>query len=210
MSTSFQKYDFWSICLLAGAFVVFTIAIPVAQDKIDSKRATFSDYKFNLQQAALKHSEFIKTYDNGHFLDILLQEKMVSEEHTGAVSKIQDRLTLRCQELLADATIAISTDPGDESDDSISRHVKYRHTPVEELSKIFDSYIEPRPTSIGRKFVTEIRSLKRWNLLLYATGSLLFIIGTFFQFAARRKDRYVEVAPIGKRREKKSKSKVTK
>ena len=186
MLTTSRKYELWSIFLLGSAFIVFTIAIPVFQDIIDSKTADYSGYKFNLQQAALKHAEFITTYDNGHFLDIILQEKVVSEKHVKALTMIQDRLMLRCQELLADATIAVWTDPSDKSDDSISRHVKFRHTPLKELRNIFDTYVGPTPTSIGHKFVVDIRRLNRWKIFFYCAGSVLFIFGTFLQFGSKQ------------------------
>jgi len=165
---------------------VFTIAIPVLQDKIDSKEAYYAGYKFNLQQASLKHAQFVTTYDNGHFLDIIIQDKMVSENHIESLRKIQNRLMLRCQELLADATIAVSVDPSDKSDDSVSRHIKLRHTPIDELSKVFDSYTGPNPTSIGHKFVVAIANLNWWKIVLYCTGSILFILGTFLQVFSKR------------------------
>jgi len=113
----------------------------------------------------------------------MLQEKVVSEKHFQALTRIQDRLMSRCQELLADATLLVSTDPSDKSDDSISRHIKLRHTPLEELRQSFDTYIGP--TSIGHKFVVDIRYLSRWKIFLYCMGSVLFILGTFLQFVSR-------------------------
>jgi hypothetical protein len=184
-----RKWEVWSICLLGASFAIFTIAIPLLQESIDSLNASYSEYKFNFQQAALKHSQFVSTYDNGHFLDILLQEKVLSGKHIKAISKIQDRLMSRCQELLADATMSISVDPSDKSDDTVARHTKLRHTSLKELQKKFDTYLQPAPTTIGHKFVVKIRLRDRWKIFMYCAGSAFFILGTFFQFIykSRRK-----------------------
>lgn len=98
----------------------------------------------------------------------------------------------RCRELLADATMAVSVDLSDQSDDTASRHAKLRRTSLEELQKIFDSYVGQKPTSIGHKFVVKMRSLNWWKNLLYGAGAVFFILGTLFQFASKRSEKPAE------------------
>ena len=192
MFNASRKLEFWSVGLLGVAFAIFTIAIPLLQDSIDSLNSSYSEYKFNVQQAALKHSQFVTTYDNGHFLDILLQEKVLSGGHIKAVSRIQDRLMFRCQELLADATMSVSVDPSEKSDDTVSIHTRLRHTSLEELQKIFDTYVGPKPTTIGHRFVVKIRVQNRWKIFMYCAGSAFFILGTFFQLVSKRRQKLSE------------------
>jgi hypothetical protein len=136
MNAVTRKRELWSIALLGAAFVIFTIAIPLLKDSIDTTNEHYTDYKFNLQQSNLNHGKFITTYKNAHFLELLLQENIVTEQQqVSAALKIRDRLGLRCQELLADAIMSASADPGDAADDAVSRHRKLRHPELGELIK---------------------------------------------------------------------------
>lgn len=188
MKTKINKMDIGSIIFLALAFLVFSVAMPIVQETIDTTNDAYGKYIFNLQQSTLQHSRFISTHDIGHYFEILLQENLVVGKQKKAVSKILDRVEFRARDQLAGALLSASIDPTDESDNPASRLVKFRKYSLEDLEREFNKVNSPEPTEIGQKIVRELKHKNRLKSWSYFLGCLFFIVGTILQIISKRNE----------------------
>ena len=78
-----------SIILLAISFLVFSLAIPLVQAKIDGKSSLMEYYTLQVQQFVLKQSFRRDQTDMNRYLNILLKEKAIAENFSRPIAKMK-------------------------------------------------------------------------------------------------------------------------
>lgn len=175
-----MKSKLSSICSLTIAFIILSIAIPLVQVQIDKKASLYNHWRFHAQEAILKYNSFMDKYDTGHFLAVIRTQGPISQKHDTIILKIQNRLMIRCRELLASSIMLLSSDPGGPIERDKQRYQQLLNTDIEELMAIEkEARNKPIPAATNIQedmlFWSEIRT---W---LYAIGGLFFIGGAVLE-----------------------------
>lgn len=179
-----MKFWILPILSLGVSFLVFTIAIPIVQSKIDTKSARYEDFRFHAQQAMSKYAIMLDKYDTGHYLDVVLQDKALNEKHTKLISGIKGNLEKRCQELLADTIVLLTTNPEEVSQQDFGKkQSELRNTPLDKLFDIHKALMaKPLPASELQKDMIFWGKIRMW---LYAIGGFFFVGGTILQIVSK-------------------------
>lgn len=175
-----MRINVWSISLLAVSFFIFTIGIPIAQNKIDNKLSSNEQFKFNVQQVLFANSSWIDKYDTGSYLDLILKDKLIDEKYNGFISEMKVILEERCRVLLVGAIALIVTNPEGKAENFKKIQSALNNFSSKELLNIFSNFSN-KPLAISTKFYKDIIFWKNIRTCLYAIAGSFFIGGTILQ-----------------------------
>jgi hypothetical protein len=167
----------------------------MVQNKINKKSSRFEDFRFHLLQAMSKHSFMLDKYDTGKSLDLILNDKLIDEKYKSLISRIQDIIYKRCQELLADSIALSTSNPEGEQEDFKQKHLDLRNKSLETLLGI-DKELSNKPLTVNanlRKDMNFWNNIKMW---LYAIGGSFFIGGTILQILSLFYNRSPSIQPM--------------
>jgi len=158
-----------------STFIIFTVLIPLVQMKIDEHTLRYDNFRFQYEQALVKHSQYVEKHDTERYLSFLLKDKYVQKHFGSAIFGILRITNTREHELLAQS-LAISS--------------LYPESSHEEYKKLFDHYAKISLTDLKTldfSFDDNVIKIKNsiqkdkslWNtikIILYCFGSTLFLL----------------------------------
>jgi uncharacterized membrane protein YheB (UPF0754 family) len=187
-SKSVNKPQRLSIIFLAVALLLFSVAIPLVQMRIDFFSSASEAYQFQALQVFFKDKYRQDQIALSKYLNILMEEKFTDQKSVRAISRMNEIIDERHKQYTVYALALALHNPLEKSANLKKIMEELKKLPFKELMRQYNEATGNKISAVTQKIANKLSFWKNIRIYCYAFAGFIFILGTVFQILSKRND----------------------